>query len=151
MQTYEGDDIWEMVGIAWIVIPTNIGYKAKPKGKGAKFWNVGPNVMGRGLARDAAERYPWIPQHYGEYCWLKSVDASVVYDLKSRLVFFPVKPLDEEKPWQSCGAQPTFCTDRSWITTLLSVSQKNWRKRACPNTTPQRMGKPRPESRPPKP
>lgn len=101
MQVYEGDDIWEMIGIAWIVIPTNIGYKAKPKGKGAKFWSVGPNVMGRGLARDATDKYPEIAQHYGEYCFLKGPDAPVTYDLRSRLIFFPVKPMDEEKPWQS--------------------------------------------------
>jgi hypothetical protein len=97
VQVFEGDDIWECdhteLGLGWIVIPTNIGWKAD-----------GKNPMGRGLAQDAAKRYPWLPDLYGQYCQLKGAEAKVVFDMRSRMILFPTKPLDEDRPnlsWKS--------------------------------------------------
>jgi len=78
-----------------IVIPTNIGWKAN-----------GDNVMGAGLAREAAERFPRIVGIYGLYCWRFRGRAGVTaIDWEKRitdkkLFMFPVKPLNN-KPWES--------------------------------------------------
>ena len=101
MQRLEGDDIWDCEGIAWIVIPTNIGYKRWPQKKVQPACHVGPNVMGRGLAQDAASKYPWLPPLYGEFCWLHGPDTPVTYDMCSRTVLFPTKPMNTNEPWMS--------------------------------------------------
>lgn len=100
MQTYEGEDLWECDGFGWIVIPTNVGWKKD-----------GSNPMGQGLAKEAAERYPWLPELYGEFCRLKHDKGEVVpttYDLRSRIVLFPTKPLFPERPHMSWRGRATL-------------------------------------------
>ncbi len=75
------------------MIPTNIGWKAN-----------GENPMGRGLAQEAAKRYPWLPDIYGQYCKLKESEAKVVFDMQSRMILFPTKPFNDDYPqlsWKS--------------------------------------------------
>lgn len=95
MQVFEGGDFWEecdspQLGVGWIVIPTNIGWKKD-----------GTNPMGRGLAQAAAIRYPWLPALYGEYCRLHEPHAPVTFDMRSRMVLFPTKPMNEQEPGRS--------------------------------------------------
>lgn len=70
------------------VIPVNIGWKAN-----------GENVMGRGVARQAATRFPNLQAWYGWRCEAMAGNACLYryYDL----VLFPVKPLNKEKPYLS--------------------------------------------------
>lgn len=105
MQTIAGD-IWGLTTSAdGIVVPTNVGWKAD-----------GRNVMGRGLARQAARRWPELPRAYGEFCRKHRAATPIMVWVPpaSRwcklLVLFPVKPLNEEKPYLSWfqDASPDF-------------------------------------------
>lgn len=87
----ERGNIWDHHASHHIVIPTNIGYKKKG----------GENVMGRGLAAQAAKRFPELPRWYGEYCRTFGKDTPVVIYPDGRLILFPVKPLNEAAPWLS--------------------------------------------------
>ena len=95
------DDIWEWhVQGHYIVIPTNLGYKSN-----------GHNVMGRGLAQDAAYRYPDIPKIYGEYCRSRTTGSGVMLIHEHRLVLFPTKPLDKKNPqlsWRQSSSLDTI-------------------------------------------
>lgn len=94
-------DIWTFLDKGYhITIPTNIGWTVS---------TLSPvNPMGRGLAKDAKARFRrcdvWLGNEYsltavaavpmGDLAWLK------LYP-KAPLIFFPTKPLDVQKPWQS--------------------------------------------------
>ena len=91
----ERGNIWDHHTSHHIVIPTNIGYKRKG----------GANVMGRGLAAQAAKRFPDLPRWYGEYCRTFGKDTPVVVYPEARLILFPVKPLNEAAPWMSWKAE----------------------------------------------
>lgn len=86
-------DIWDWSerGIP-IVIPVNIGWNAK-----------GHNIMGRGLARQAAQRYPVLPRFLGLKCTAAREMTPVVWwqQEHTSLLLFPVKPLNFERPWLS--------------------------------------------------
>jgi len=71
-----------------IVIPTNIGWRTN-----------GQNVMGRGLARQAADYYPRLPAWYGEICQEHEEATPVVR--YGPLLLFPVKPLNKLQPYMS--------------------------------------------------
>jgi hypothetical protein len=94
MQTIVGD-IWGLAAkIDAIVIPTNVGWRSD-----------GRNVMGRGLARQAARRWPELPGDYGTFCRMHGRATPVaLYPLPAgnkwckMLLLFPVKPLDINKP-----------------------------------------------------
>jgi hypothetical protein len=66
------------------VIPTNIGWKKD-----------GLNVMGRGLARQAAQRFPDLAREYGNTCrQMVEVDGSDRFlATHEALILAPVKPL----------------------------------------------------------
>lgn len=72
----------------YVVIPTNVGWT-----KGSS------NVMGAGLAKQAAQKYNWLTRHYGDWCRRYGSRINVVR--ADRLILFPVKPLNEDKPWLS--------------------------------------------------
>ena len=57
--------------------------------------------MGRGLAKEAAKRYPWLPPLYGEFCHMHGTDTPVTFNMRSRIILFPTKPLNEKTPWAS--------------------------------------------------
>ena len=112
MRIFRGD-IWEKVRLKYeIVIPVNIGWK-KP----------GVNIMGRGLAKQALERYPKIAGFLGtiqETLW--GLEHPPMGDPRwiikypwGPLIFFPTKALDKEKPWMSWAQK----SDKGMIGKLL--------------------------------
>lgn len=94
--------MWDRFGRSFIVVPTNLGYKRGSKGRS------GPNVMGTGVAAQAAEKVPELPQLYGEYCAMFGTDAEVTYDLTTGLVLFPTKPLNVDNPGMSWKSKSTI-------------------------------------------
>ena len=90
MNTVQGD-IWQFSGEHNIVVPTNIG------------WNAGgKNIMDRGVAKQAAGRYPDLALWYGRKLFLRLghmdyVDAVQLVTLHRYmdLILFPVKPLSK--------------------------------------------------------
>ena len=89
IQTERGN-IWDCESTHLLVIPTNIGYKAD-----------GRNVMGRGLALQAAKRHREFALWYGRICQDKGAKTPVVRFGKTALIAFPVKPLNPNAPWLS--------------------------------------------------
>lgn len=93
-------NIWDLPLKYWLVIPTNLGWKKD-----------GTNPMGKGLAKQATERYTNLPREYGIWCQRYSVSKGellVNYLPKDRekhnLILFPTKPLNVQRPyasWQS--------------------------------------------------
>lgn len=88
MNTVKGD-IWQFSGEHNIVVPTNIGWTGG-----------GKNVMGRGVAKQATERYPDLALWYGRKLYMRLahmdyVDAVQIVTLHRymNLILFPVKPL----------------------------------------------------------
>jgi hypothetical protein len=86
--TWVFGDIW----IYWklgsaIVIPTNAGWKSD-----------GTNVMGAGLAKQAAAQFSDLTLRYGRNCKEKS---PYQYYKDLRLILVPSKLLNEEKPYLS--------------------------------------------------
>lgn len=60
--------------------------------------------MGRGLAQQAAQRYPLLAHWYGRQCLKRGKNTPVLYHQETRLLLFPVKKLNEEAPhlsWRS--------------------------------------------------
>lgn len=84
-------DLWDMYADdKWIVITTNIGWKKD-----------GCNPMGAGIARQAASKYPDLPAWYGKKCKKHRDKIGVVtYDI-GRLILFPTKPFNPDRPWAS--------------------------------------------------
>jgi len=84
-------DIWDFYYEAkWIVITTNIGWKKD-----------GTNPMGAGIAKQAADMFPDLPEWYGERCRKYGSNTAVAAYDPARFFLFPTKPLDEDKPWMS--------------------------------------------------
>lgn len=113
MRLWRGN-IWEKLRLKYeITIPVNIGWKA-----------LGPNIMGRGLAKQALERFPKIDQFLGEYqrdLWAYEYPPMddprwIVKYPWAPLIFFPTKPLNEAKPWMSWSLK----SDKEMIGKLLS-------------------------------
>jgi hypothetical protein len=86
----ERGDIWTYEKTHLIVIPTNIGWRSG-----------GENVMGRGLALQAARKYPQLPAWYGEQCRRHGAATPVLCYTDAPLILFPVKPLNVAQPWLS--------------------------------------------------
>src|SRR3990172_6948668 len=77
-------NIWSLAKTHTIVIPVNMGWKAD-----------GRNVMGRGLAKQAAEKYPELPVWWGGVCQqLRWFTPVVPYHAES-LIMFPTKKLSD--------------------------------------------------------
>ncbi len=95
-------DIWALYDAhpphsrPWVIIPTNMGWTQQ-----------GVNVMGRGLAKDAAQRFPLLPNIYGDFLrtgWRSGAltprngVAGLYAHVPARILCFPSKPLDENAP-----------------------------------------------------
>lgn len=85
-----------------IVVPVNIGWRLD-----------GSGVLGRGIARDAARRWPWLRKAWGAFCQAQGADTPPVsWRVDSKwcryLIAFPTKPLDHEKPWLSWRAESSL-------------------------------------------
>lgn len=100
---HEQADLWDRYDRGEkVVITTNVGWDLTTR----------RNNMGAGLALQAARRFPWLPEWYGNYCrlWITRWPRSAWAPVRSvplveidRLIFFPVKPLldfaNPERSW----------------------------------------------------
>lgn len=87
----ERGNIWDYGDTHLIVIPTNIGWRSSDA----------RNVMGRGLALQAAKKYPDFPVWYGLQCKEMEDRTPVLRYPGTHLLAFPVKPLNKKAPWLS--------------------------------------------------
>ena len=87
---YRFGDIWKHWPKEVVVVTTNIGWKQS-----------GENVMGAGLAADAAKMIPELPLWYGSVCQSYGEDTPTIYHPKHRIVLFPTKALNAEFPHMS--------------------------------------------------
>jgi len=87
----ERGSIWAYEKTHALVIPTNIGWKAKDQS----------NVMGRGLAQQAAKKYPDFQLWFGRECAARREATPVLLYPDAHLIAFPVKPLNPDAPWMS--------------------------------------------------
>ncbi len=70
------------------VIPTNLGWRSD-----------GCNVMGRGVARQAAEQYSGLAEWYGSECQrMRRYGRDSLVCFRAQLIMLPVKPLDKIQP-----------------------------------------------------
>ena len=83
-------NIWTLLGTHQICIPTNIGWRKD-----------GTNVMGTGLAFQAAQKYPALALWYGRRCQDMGSDVGLQYYETGKLILFPTKPLHTGAPWLS--------------------------------------------------
>lgn len=83
--SYVTGDLWDYYERGyWVVVPTNIGWKSN-----------GENVMGRGMALQAATRFPELPMWYGRLCKMFREDVGICLH-PERLLLFPTKPLADD-------------------------------------------------------
>lgn len=87
----ERGSIWAYEKTHALVIPTNIGWRAKDQA----------NVMGRGLALQAAQKYPEFQLWFGRECAARGAQTPVLAYPDAPLIAFPVKPLNAAAPWLS--------------------------------------------------
>lgn len=106
----ERGDIWAYEKTHLIVIPTNIGWKAS-----------GENVMGRGVAFQAARKYRELPPWYGDQCRKHGAATPVLCYTHAPLILFPVKPLNESRPWISWQSKASLALIRRSAEQLSSL------------------------------
>lgn len=90
--------VWDLMRSAdAVVVPTNIGWKRD-----------GSAVMGKGVALQAASRYPDLQRWYGGHCMQQRTKTHIVIQpFRSRqghvhnLALFPTKSLNSKEPWLS--------------------------------------------------
>lgn len=108
---YAIGDIWEYYDKGYyIVVPTNIG------------WNrLGENIMGRGVAHQAAQKFPELPQRYGKICKEWEENTTVVLFQDMRLILFPVKRLNSKFPYLSWKNSASITLVEKSLIELLKV------------------------------
>lgn len=93
MKTYNGN-IWDLhKDGSIIIIPTNLGYNKD-----------GNNIMGAGLAKQAAQFFPNLPKEYGKILIDNPEYRGIVLFEEYGVICFPSKPRNKENPhlsWQS--------------------------------------------------
>ncbi len=91
-------DIWELHDSGCVIaIPVNQGWKRN-----------GLAVMGLGVAREAALRFPHLPAIWGEYCRKSHKMTPVTLIDGLNLVMFPTKGLNEREPHMSWEGMSDF-------------------------------------------
>jgi hypothetical protein len=100
-------NIWDWVDRAKLVITTNVGWRSD-----------GTNVMGAGLAKQAAQRYPGIAAWYGAWCRDHRSESCVVAHHTHPLIFFPTKRLNPDAPHLSWQYDSDFDTIRRSLADL---------------------------------
>lgn len=83
-------DIWETFPQEIVVVPVNIGFKRD-----------GRAVMGAGVAKIAAEKFPDLPLWWGSMCQQFRENTPVMLHPMHRLILFPTKPMNGDAPWLS--------------------------------------------------
>jgi hypothetical protein len=107
----EYGDIWSYAKDSCIVIPTNAGFKAD-----------GSNVMGRGVAQQAAAKYPNLARWYGDRCHMYGNDACFPYPPeRAELILFPTKPLNKKEPWLSWRQKSSITLIEKSAKTLVAI------------------------------
>jgi len=92
MYTARGD-IFKLAGrFDWIVVPTNQGWTKDGRG-----------ILGKGLALQAASRWPNLITDWGDHC-MKALHEAGPLPIRCRgglVILAPTKSLDEKAPWLS--------------------------------------------------
>lgn len=102
-------DIWKLrLARDWVVVPTNQGWKSD-----------GTNVMGRGIAAQAARKYRDLPVWYGGICRQYREHTPTLAHPGHRLILFPTKVL-ANRPHESWKGPATLARVR---TSLHELSQ----------------------------
>lgn len=99
----------------WIVVPVNIGWKSD-----------GSNPMGRGLALQAAQKYPTLPREYGDACrrWGETITPTPWP--QNKLIFFPTKPLNFASPHLSWKNPASFDLIVAGLASLVQGYALGW-------------------------
>lgn len=96
MKTFRGD-IWSLLPGSLITIPTNCGWSTS-----------GAGILGKGLALQAAQRFPKLAMWYGERCREFRENTPVLVYPDGPLVLFPTKRLNVKLPWYSWRSPSTL-------------------------------------------
>lgn len=92
-------DLWEFHKQGyWVVVTTNIGWKKDHS-----------NVMGAGVAKQAAYRFPDLPEWYGDLCVKYKDGIGICLYNEGKLIMLPTKPLNRAAPhlsWQGNSSLP---------------------------------------------
>ena len=91
------DNIWNMYrdNQTWVVLPTCPGYVHR---NGKQY-----NVMRHGMAKQAAQIHPWLPEAYGSFCVSRG-NSLFITSAEHRLILLPTRPMNEQHPhltWKS--------------------------------------------------
>jgi hypothetical protein len=97
----------------WMVVPTNIGWT-----------NKGENPMGRGVAKVAARKYPWLPAWYGAICQEMKENTPVLAHPNHHVILFPTKPLQPWAPYLSWKAPSDRTLIRRGLDQLATLAPK---------------------------
>jgi hypothetical protein len=91
MIDYQLGNIWDYHKQGWwIVVTTNLGWKTD-----------GANVMGRGIAQEANNKYLGLDISYGQKCQAHNGKPFLATYPKFRLLLLPTKTLHPDKPYMS--------------------------------------------------
>ena len=74
----------------YAVIPTNLGYN-----------RLNSNIMGAGLAKQAADKYPTLPAVYGKTLIKNPNLRAILFFDNWNLIMFPTKERNNDSPWLS--------------------------------------------------
>lgn len=104
-------DIWKHRRARdWIVVSTNVGWRRD-----------GTNVMGRGIAAQAARKFPDLPAWYGAECRKRGSATPTIAHPLYRLILFPVKPLNPVAPHLSWKGSATLARIQTSLDQLLEL------------------------------
>jgi hypothetical protein len=96
----------------WIVISTNIGWKKD-----------GSNPMGAGISAAVSRICKELPLWYGKRCMKYKSNTAVCLYRKARLILFPTKPLNIDKPWMSWKSDSNLSLIRRSSIQLRKISE----------------------------
>jgi hypothetical protein len=96
MKTIRGD-IWSLLPSYAIVVTSNVGWSTS-----------GAGILGKGLALQAAQRFPKLAMWYGERCRETRAKTPVLVYPDGPIVMFPTKRLNEKMPWYSWRSASTI-------------------------------------------
>jgi hypothetical protein len=108
-------NLWDYYGQpkSAIVIPTNIGWKKNQE-----------NVMGAGIAKEAAHRFPNLAYRYGRWCEMHGEDTKVVFAEDLSLVLLPTKPLALNAPHLSWRGPSTLARVERSLRELVDIQKE---------------------------
>lgn len=116
-------DIWDLRLSHWLCITTNQGWRSN-----------GDNIMGAGLAKQAAQRFPNLPRRYGAFCRMYP-GAARLYPYKSHetwLLMYPTKALNPATPHLSWRGKSSIDLIERCAVELVKFSETSERPIAVP-------------------